>query len=265
MTVEAFYEILGDINEALVNEAHTPKTVKKPAWIKWGILAACLCLVVTLSFVLESPGAGNNSLGDADAAPHFVLGDRVFIVSGYWTFDDELPEDFTYGGETQIYGKGEYYSYYRNPDIPEWVYVYQEAKYGWSYVRYVDERLRGRNLISYNGQLYISMARANYFGDDPDVSKDFFDEIRARYGIQLEGAAPDGFVSVGTAEFSGYDTIPRGELASNTGQFVEVWANPDDPSVILVPTFWHTSTAEEGKETRHEGYVTYILYDGPLE
>lgn len=263
MTSEVFYEILGDINDAHVNEARTPKKAKKPAWVKWCALAACLCLVAGLSFAVEFPHTENETPNDAALAPHFVLGERTYFISGYWVFDDELPEGFTYGGETQIHGE-EYYSYYLNPDIPEWAYVYQETKYGWSYVRYVDERLRGADLVSYNGLLYISMWSAKEYGDDPDVSKDFFDEIRARYGIQLEGAAPDGFVSVGTAEFSGYDTIPRGALASNTGNS-EVLVNPDDPSVILVPTFWHTSTTEEGKETRHDGYITYILYGGSLK
>lgn len=263
MTSETFYEILGDINAERVNEAHTAKKDKKPAWGKWCALAACLCLVVTLSFVMEFP-TGDGSLNPKDPAPHFVLGDRTFVVSSYWTFDDGLPKGFTYSGEIQIYGEGEYYSYYRNPDIPEWVYVYQETKYGWRYGRYVDERLRGAKLVAYNGQLYISMVSAKTYGDDPDVSTAFYDEMKMLYGKQGEGAAPDGFVSVGTTEFSGYDTIPRGELASNTDKS-EVWANPDDPNVILVATAWHTSTAEEGKETRHEGYNTYILYGGSLE
>lgn len=262
MTSEAFYEILGDINAEHVNEAHTPKKGKKPAWGKWCALVACLCLVVTLSFVMKFPTV-DTSANPGDSPPHFVLGDRTFLVSGYWTFDDELPEGFTYGGEVEIDGM-DHYSYYLNPDIPEWAYVYQEAKYGWSYVRYVDVRLRDAHLVSYNGQLYISMTSAKTYGGDPDVSTTFYDEIKMLYGRRQEGAAPDGFIFVGTTEFSGYDTIPRGELASNTGKS-EVWANPAEPNVILVATAWHTSTAKEGKETRHEGYNTYILYGGSLE
>ena len=46
MTNEKLYEVLGDINEKHVKEAREYRKAKKPVWLKWGAMAACLCLVV---------------------------------------------------------------------------------------------------------------------------------------------------------------------------------------------------------------------------
>lgn len=51
MKKEQLYEVLGDINENYINDAHmTTKKNFRPVWLKWGALAACLCLVVIGSF-----------------------------------------------------------------------------------------------------------------------------------------------------------------------------------------------------------------------
>ena len=47
MKKEQLYEVLGDINENYINDAH--KTVKKksrPVWVKWGAVAACRLLML---------------------------------------------------------------------------------------------------------------------------------------------------------------------------------------------------------------------------
>ena len=49
MRKEEFVEVLGDVNESYVREAETIKKVKKPGWLKWCAMAACLCLMVGLS------------------------------------------------------------------------------------------------------------------------------------------------------------------------------------------------------------------------
>ena len=51
MTNEKLYEVLGDINEKHVCEARAYHKAKKPVWIKWGVMAACLCLVAVGAFV----------------------------------------------------------------------------------------------------------------------------------------------------------------------------------------------------------------------
>ncbi len=49
MTNEKLYEVLGDINENHINEARAYHKAKKPGWVKWGAIAACLCLMVPLT------------------------------------------------------------------------------------------------------------------------------------------------------------------------------------------------------------------------
>lgn len=49
MRKEAFAEVLGDINENYIKEAEAIKKTGKPAWVKWGAMAACLCLVVAFA------------------------------------------------------------------------------------------------------------------------------------------------------------------------------------------------------------------------
>ena len=51
MTNEKLYEVLGDINEKQVKEAREYRKAKKPVWLKWGVMAACLCLVVVGAFM----------------------------------------------------------------------------------------------------------------------------------------------------------------------------------------------------------------------
>lgn len=52
-----FCEVLGDINENHVKEAREYRKAKKPGWIKWGTMAACLCLavaVISVPYILAS-------------------------------------------------------------------------------------------------------------------------------------------------------------------------------------------------------------------
>lgn len=46
MKGETFCELFGDIRESYIKEAESMKRSKKPIWLKWGTVAACLCLVV---------------------------------------------------------------------------------------------------------------------------------------------------------------------------------------------------------------------------
>lgn len=274
-----FLDKMGLIAPEYIEEAEEkPKSRKKP-WIKWAAIAASLCVAMGFAFVAEyyfSPEEPVESEPGDGPSDLYVNGIRYFI-SSYLSVSDELPEGFEYAGETQI-GGFENCPYYVNPDIPEWVYVYHEVRtdgtvdaFGTlnrtephnAYVRYVDERLRGKGIVCVEGDYYISMWSASLY-DYPDVSLEFYKQIESTYGVRIEGEPPEGFAFIGTTEFSGYDTVPRGKLSSNEGKF-DIYANPDDPEVIFVSTFWHTHTAEEKTETRHEGFNVYIKYDCPFE
>lgn len=56
MTNEKLYEVLGDIHEKHVKEARECHKTKKPVWLKWGAMAACLCLLILGTFVVQRIG-----------------------------------------------------------------------------------------------------------------------------------------------------------------------------------------------------------------
>lgn len=273
-----FLEKFGLIAPEYIEEAEAkPKNRKKP-WIKWLATAAAVCFIAGLAFSTdfyfhdETPHSSDPAEGPSD----LLMNGIHYYISPYLSVSDELPEGFVHAGETAV-GGFENCPYYINPDIPEWVYVYHEVRTNGkidssgtliptephnAYVRYVDERLRGKGVVCFDGNYYISMWSASLY-DYPDVSLEFYEKIESDYGIRIEGEVPEGFEYVGTTEFSGYDTVPRKKLSSNEGKF-EVYANPAEPEVILVSTFWHTHTAEEKTETRHDGFNIYIKYDCPF-
>lgn len=272
------YHSFNAIDDDILERSETAQhTRKKPTWLKWGTIAACLCLVAALAVFRTLPYTAEGG-GDGCGLPSITVNGIQYLASPRSSHSYELSDGFSCAGTADIDGSGEC-PYYTNPNIPEWVYVYQRiyssdvivdesgnispASYYNAYVRYVDIRLHSRDLVCYNGEYYISMWSAQYYGDFPDVSAEYYDKVRSTYNIRFEGDVPNGFVSAGVAEFSGYETIPRGSLVSNVGTH-EVYINPDEPDVMLVPTYWHTHTKEESKETRHDGYNIYIRYDCPL-
>jgi len=46
MKKEKFVELLGNINENYIKEAETTEPTKKPIWLKWAAIAACLAIIV---------------------------------------------------------------------------------------------------------------------------------------------------------------------------------------------------------------------------
>lgn len=281
MTNEKLYEVLGDINEKHVKEAREYRKAKKPVWLKWGAMAACLCLVAVFAIPMvfhPSAEPSDDTMRSGDGPSSLTVNGVKYLISPHLSVSDELPDGFVYTGEASV-GGFEGRPYYTNPDMPEWVYVYHEVLTDGTvdetgtlnrtephnaYVRYVDARLRGKDLVCYNGEYYISMWSAGYYGDTSDVAREYYDKMDSLYGKRVEGTAPDGFELAGTAVFTGHDTIPTGRLASNK-EDAAVYYDPDEPAVIFVETHWFTATAEENGETRHDGFNVYIHYDCPFD
>ena len=275
MTSEGLYALLGEIREEYVAEAETPR--RRRAVRKWLALAACLCLAAALAIpFLTRPATEPKSStpADAEGPPSFTVEGRTYIVSPHLAVSDTLPEGFTAAGTVDVAGGFENCPYYQNPDVPEWIYVYQEVRTDGTvdetgtltatpphnaYARYVDARLRGRNLICFDGAYYISMWTVRVGGD---ITEEAHDAADARYGNRIEGEAPAGFVRAGTAEFTGDDTVPTGTLASNAAA-ADVYYSRSDPDVLLLQTHWFTAPDETG-ETRHDGFDVYIRYNCPF-
>ena len=275
-----FLEKMGLIAPEYIEEAEAKQKRRKNPWLKWLAAAACICILagVVLSVDFYEPPQEPETSAPGEGPPNFTENGIKYFISPYAdSVYKELPEGFVYAGETDA-GGFENCPYYINPDMPEWVFVYHEVRTNGevdssgtiipaephdAYVRYVDERLRGKDLVCVSGDYYISMWSAKPYGNNPDVSDEYYDEMERKYGVRIEGEPPEGFVLMGTTEFSGHDTVPKGNLVSNEGEF-EVYANPDIPEIIYVSTFWYTHTAEEKTQTKHEGFNVYIKYDCPF-
>ena len=262
----------------LADPAYVEAADRKPlrqrrGWIPWAAAAACLCLLIAAIPVFSlKPSTPQEGTTDYGGPPRVAVNGRTYVISPYLANAEELPDGFTYAGTTDVDNGFEDCAYYTNPDIPEWIYVYQEVRTDGTvdetgtlvstpphnaYTRYVDERLRGKKLVCFDGNYYISMWSAWYSGEDPDVIEAYYEKIYEQYGIQIEGAVPDGFTLAGTAAFSGDDTVPKGTLASNEGE-VEVYYDASNPEVILVEARWFTV------QGAHDGFDVYILYDCPF-
>lgn len=258
---------------AYVEAADRKPLRKRGGWIAWAAAAACLCLLIAAIPVFsQKPSTPQEGTTDYGGPPRVAVNGRTYVISPYLANAEELPDGFTYAGTTDVDNGFEDCAYYTNPDIPEWIYVYQEIRTDGTvdetgtlvstpphnaYTRYVDERLRGKKLVCFDGNYYISMWSAWYSGEDPDVIEAYYEKIYEQYGIQIEGAVPDGFTLAGTAAFSGDDTVPKGTLASNEGE-VEVYYDASNPEVILVEARWFTV------QGAHDGFDVYILYDCPF-
>lgn len=81
MKKEEFCEILSDVNENYVKEA---RTVKKPNWHKWGVLAACLCLAVAVVFLYPKKEPNCSHDFPAEAVGFMMNGQRYYPI----TFDE---------------------------------------------------------------------------------------------------------------------------------------------------------------------------------
>ena len=260
-------------NPVYVEAADRKPIRKRRGWIPWAAAAACLCLLLAaipvFSQKASTPQAGMTDYG---GPPRAVVNGRTYVISSHLANSEELPDGFTYAGTADIDNGFEACAYYTNPDIPEWIYVYQEVRTDGTvdetgtlvstpphnaYTRYVDERLRGKKLVCFDGNYYISMWSAEGSGDDPDASEAYYEKIYEQYGRRIEGTVPDGFTLAGTAAFSGDDTVPKGALASNEGE-LDVYYDASNPEVILVEAHWFTV------DGAHDGFDVYILYDCPF-
>ena len=284
MSKDKVIDSLTGIEDDMIETVAVMRSKKRrPIWIKWGALAACLCLIMGILIPSvfkqnpESPQDTSDPGASSTGPAGFVVNGRQYLISPHLSISKELPDGFSYAGETDV-GGFENCPYFVNPDIPEWVYVSHEVSTDGTvdasgtinrtdphvaYVRYVDIRLRGRHIVSYNGDYYISMWSVYPSGENADISYEYYEKMEATYGIRIEGEPLEGFASVGIADFSGYDTVPRGKLACNEGSY-EIFANPEDTDVILVSTEWYTAPVGENGETHHTGFNIYIKYDCPF-
>ncbi|MBQ2866063.1 MAG: hypothetical protein IJE90_06075 [Clostridia bacterium] len=264
MTADKLYELLGDIDQTLINECDArprPKAKPDPARQKWYAAVACLCIAVCIALPLmlhkpDSPHSSDQSdvqgdTGNNTQPPHISLGGVAYYSSSHIPTSRELPEGYELTEDASFIGYSQSSPCYVNPDRPEWIYVYSEMRN--AYVCYVDQRLRGSDIICYNGEYYISMRNAHYSSSAPAVTKEYYVKMDNKYGRYIDGYLPDGFELAGEAVFTGKDTVPTGALASND-RSGEVYYSTNDPDVLLM----------EDEKMLNPRYYVYIRYDCPF-
>ena len=69
MTTKEFSHALGDVSDKYVNESiRYTATKKKTAWVKWGAMAACLCLVVSIVIPILHHKGGHDTQNPFDGS-----------------------------------------------------------------------------------------------------------------------------------------------------------------------------------------------------
>ena len=79
MNPKKFSEAMGELDNKYVDEAiNYKKKVKKPGWIKWGAMAACLCLIVAAAFAIPRLFEQPNDNTSGDLSPMVYVNDTLY-------------------------------------------------------------------------------------------------------------------------------------------------------------------------------------------
>ena len=118
MKEQRLLKAMGKVDGKYIEEASPAQQTKKPGWLKWGAMAACLCLIIAAVFAIphmptSTPGdsqqmdAGNPSLdGDPsgygqskDLAPMVCVNHALYQIAGNQPDMDDKEDEFIYLGE----------------------------------------------------------------------------------------------------------------------------------------------------------------------
>ena len=103
MTKEKLYEVLGDINEGYVKESKEYRRANKSALLRWGAVAACLCLIIVGALVWRddsSPsGSGGTLMGADEIYPTVMVDGKLYEWRRGAAICDSLPDGSVYYGE----------------------------------------------------------------------------------------------------------------------------------------------------------------------
>ena len=112
MTNEKLFEALGDINERHILEAKVPKTKKPYTWVKWGLLTACLCLVIKIGLIYIPWPNHNGNGGFGDSGSELLASHREDFSP---EIDDAILAQFENPDKVFWIEKGKYINYYQTP------------------------------------------------------------------------------------------------------------------------------------------------------
>lgn len=90
---------LGQVDADYIEEASPTQQAKRPSWLKWGAIAACLVLVCAAIAHFSLANQDGNEQGVADAAPMVYVNDTLYIQSSDQKGYPEQKDDFVYLGK----------------------------------------------------------------------------------------------------------------------------------------------------------------------
>lgn len=169
--------------------------------------------------------------------PHIVVDGQY-----YWDaqlHEPALSEDWQ---ETGVVEDGYYNGdpYYVNYSDPIRLYIRHNDKYE----MLIHDILWQKELLCYNGQLYISLWGGGHGEELTPQYRGYSRQYLSNQSRWNAEDAPD-MVFLGTSEYTGKFTIPNCELGSNT-QIGPVYQDASDPNVLFTPgtTVWSGGTKE---------------------
>lgn len=104
MNSKKFSEAMGELDNKYVDEAiNYKKKAKKPGWIKWGAMAACLTLICVAAISLLTHNGEDiiTTPGVADTPPMVYVNDTLYKQSTEQISYGEMKEEFIYLGKIE--------------------------------------------------------------------------------------------------------------------------------------------------------------------
>ena len=104
MNTKKFSDAMSELDTKYIDEAlNYKKKVKKPVWVKWGAVAACLCLVIIGSFLVPHIVENDHDNPNVNpvAYPYVMVNDVIYLIDpeGYAT--SELPNEYVEIGKNR--------------------------------------------------------------------------------------------------------------------------------------------------------------------
>ena len=102
MKKEELFNIIGEVDEQKIAAAGMAMNTKKksrPVWVKWGAMAACLCLVVVGAFVaptLMGEHGEQPPISSVSAIPYVKINDTFYTLDSDYTntTTSKLTDDY---------------------------------------------------------------------------------------------------------------------------------------------------------------------------
>ena len=101
MNAEKFSDAMSELDTKYVDEAlNYKKKMKKPVWIKWGVMAACLCLIICVATIPRLLN-GSNPPVSGDLAPMVYVNNKLYQYADSQPSLTDKESQFIYLGEIE--------------------------------------------------------------------------------------------------------------------------------------------------------------------